>query len=41
MESSIIVEELTKEYNGKLALNNVSFNVKKGEVFGAPENPRR
>ena len=34
MESSIIVEELTKEYNGKLALNNVSFNVKKGEVFG-------
>ncbi len=34
MESSIIVEELTKEYNGKLALNNVSFDVKKGEVFG-------
>jgi len=34
MESSITVEELTKEYNGKLALNNVSFDVKKGEVFG-------
>jgi ABC-2 type transport system ATP-binding protein len=34
MESSITVEELTKKYNGKLALNNVSFDVKKGEVFG-------
>ena len=34
MENSITVEELTKKYNGKLALNNVSFNVKKGEVFG-------
>lgn len=34
MESSITVEELTKEYNGKLALSNVSFDVKKGEVFG-------
>ena len=34
MESSITVEGLTKEYNGKLALNNVSFKVKKGEVFG-------
>ncbi|MFC1802620.1 ABC transporter ATP-binding protein [Thermoproteota archaeon] len=34
MESSITVEELTKEYNGKLALDDVSFDVKKGEVFG-------
>ena len=34
MENSITVEELTKKYNGKLALNNVSFDVKKGEVFG-------
>jgi len=34
MENSITVEELTKEYNGKLALNNVSFDIKKGEVFG-------
>ncbi len=34
MENSITVEGLTKEYNGKLALDNVSFDVKKGEVFG-------
>ncbi len=34
METSITVEELTKEYNGKLALSNVSFDVKKGEIFG-------
>ena len=34
MENSITVEELTKEYNGKLALDDVSFDVKKGEVFG-------
>ena len=34
MENSITVEGLTKEYNGKLALDNVSFEVKKGEVFG-------
>lgn len=34
MENSITVEALTKEYNGKLALSNVSFDVKKGEVFG-------
>jgi len=34
MESSITVEKLTKEYNGKLALDDVSFDIKKGEVFG-------
>jgi len=34
MESAITVEKLTKKYNGKHALNNVSFKVKKGEVFG-------
>ncbi|MBN2880818.1 ABC transporter ATP-binding protein [Candidatus Woesearchaeota archaeon] len=30
----ISVNELTKEYGPVLALNNVSFNVKEGEVFG-------
>ena len=34
MESAITVEGLTKEYNGKLALHDVSFDVKRGEVFG-------
>ena len=34
MESAITVEELEKEYNGKRALDKVSFDVKKGEVFG-------
>ncbi len=34
MESSITVKALTKEYNGNLALDDVFFDVKKGEVFG-------
>jgi ABC-2 type transport system ATP-binding protein len=34
MENSITVKGLTKEYSGKLALDDVSFDVKKGEVFG-------
>jgi len=34
MGYSISVKKLTKRYNGKLALNNVSFDVKRGEIFG-------
>lgn len=34
MESAITVEGLTKEYNGKLALHDLSVDVKRGEVFG-------
>ena len=30
----IEVKNLTKKYNGLLAVNNVSFDVKRGEVFG-------
>lgn len=34
MEHSIIVEGLTKRYGDKLALDDVSFKVERGEVFG-------
>jgi ABC-2 type transport system ATP-binding protein len=32
--AAITVTNLTKTYNGEKAVNNASFNVKKGEVFG-------
>jgi len=31
---AIVVENLRKEYNGVLALKDVSFNVREGEIFG-------
>ncbi|RLD92516.1 MAG: ABC transporter ATP-binding protein [Aquificota bacterium] len=34
METSILVEGLTKTFDGKPALSNVSFHVERGEVFG-------
>ena len=34
MPRVIEVKNLTKKYNGLLAVNNVSFDVKRGEVFG-------
>ncbi|MDD5552233.1 MAG: ATP-binding cassette domain-containing protein, partial [Candidatus Pacebacteria bacterium] len=30
----IVVENLTKKYNGFTAVDNISFEVKKGEIFG-------
>ncbi len=33
-KSTISVENLTKNFNGLKAVDNVSFNVKKGEIFG-------
>ena len=32
--SAITVKYLTKTYNGKKAVDNISFSVKKGEIFG-------
>ncbi|HEC81981.1 MAG TPA: ABC transporter ATP-binding protein [Thermoplasmatales archaeon] len=34
MDSILWVKNLTKYYNNHLAVNNVSFSVKKGEIFG-------
>jgi len=34
MANVIEVKNLTKKYNGLLAVNNISFEVRKGEVFG-------
>ncbi|MCW3993687.1 MAG: ATP-binding cassette domain-containing protein, partial [Candidatus Bathyarchaeota archaeon] len=36
MDSSVMIEtkNLTKKFNGLIAVNHVSFNVKRGEVFG-------
>ncbi|HEC81910.1 MAG TPA: ATP-binding cassette domain-containing protein, partial [Thermoplasmatales archaeon] len=34
MDSILWVKILTKYYNNHLAVNNVSFSVKKGEIFG-------
>ncbi|MFA5105036.1 MAG: ABC transporter ATP-binding protein [Candidatus Margulisiibacteriota bacterium] len=34
MENSIIVDNLTKKFGDFIAVNGVSFNVKKGEIFG-------
>ncbi len=34
MENIIRVEELTKKYGDKVALNKISFTVRKGEIFG-------
>jgi ABC-type branched-subunit amino acid transport system ATPase component len=33
-ESLLVVENLTKEFGGLVAVNNVSFNVKEDEIFG-------
>ncbi|MCD4681383.1 MAG: ABC transporter ATP-binding protein [Bacteroidales bacterium] len=33
-KQSVIVKNLSKSYNNKVALNNISFEVKKGELFG-------
>lgn len=33
-ETIISVKNLTKNYNSLVAVNNVSFNVKRGEIFG-------
>ena len=34
MPSAISVQDLTKRYGNVVALNNVSFEVEKGEIFG-------
>lgn len=34
MEYSITVDKLTKKFDGFVAVDNISFNVKKGEIFG-------
>ena len=34
MENAIEIEHLTKKFGKFTAVNDVSFNVKKGEVFG-------
>ena len=34
MEYTLRVENLSKEFNGNLALNNMNFNLKKGEIHG-------
>ena len=34
MYDAISVENLVKNYNGTKAVNNISFKVKKGEIFG-------
>lgn len=34
MEERIIVENITKRYGGNTVVDNISFRVKKGEVFG-------
>jgi len=33
-ENAIEVTDLTKHYDGILAVNNITFEVKKGEIFG-------
>ena len=33
-ENAIEVTDLTKHYDGVLAVNNITFEVKKGEIFG-------
>ena len=34
MENVIITENLTKKFGDFIAVDNVSFEVKKGEIFG-------
>jgi len=34
IENSIVISHLTKCYKGKIAVNDLSFSIKKGEVFG-------
>lgn len=34
MEKSVIVHDITKEYNGRTVVDHLSFEVKKGQVFG-------
>jgi len=34
MEKIIQVDGLTKNFNGLIAVNNISFSVNKGEIFG-------
>ncbi|MDD4703588.1 MAG: ATP-binding cassette domain-containing protein, partial [Bacteroidales bacterium] len=34
MEDVIIVKDLTKRFGHFVAVDNISFNVKKGEIFG-------
>ena len=34
MENIIEVKNLTKTYKNKIAVDNLSFNVKKGEILG-------
>jgi len=34
MEKIMQVDVLTKNFNGLIAVNNISFSVNKGEIFG-------
>ena len=34
MDNSIIIKNVSKTINGQLILNEVSMNVKKGEIYG-------
>jgi len=34
MNNIIEIKELTKKYKGLMAIDNLSFNVKKGEILG-------
>jgi len=34
MDDVIIVKNLTKKFGNLIAVNNISFSVKKGEIFG-------
>ena len=45
MEKSVEISHLSKSYNGQSVVNDISFDISKGEVFGligptAPERQR-